>query len=64
MIKKILGWMIIISISVGFVGLAVVDVMNTCQCDLVIAAEAVIFSLLALLGVVFLLALALYWIFG
>ena len=64
MIKKILGWMIFLSICVGFVGVLVVDTMNKFQISLLSATAAVILSLLIVLGIAGLLALALYLIFG
>lgn len=64
MIKKILGWMIFLSIYVGFVGVLVVDTMNKFQISLSSATAAVILSLLIVLGIAGLLALALYLIFG
>lgn len=64
MIKKILGWMIFVSIYVGFVGVLVVDTMNKFQISLSRATAVVSLSLLIVFGIAGLLALALYLIFG
>ena len=63
MIKKIIGWIIVITICLGIFALEVVKTMNELQCSLLMAIAATSIFLLAIIGITGLLILALNLIF-
>ncbi len=64
MIKKIIGWVIMVAIILGVFAIEVARTMNELQCSLPMAIGVTGIFVLAIIGVVALFFLALSWITG
>lgn len=62
MMKKIIGWVIVVAIILGVFVIEVVDTMNELQCSLPMAIGVTGIFALATIGVISLFLLALRWI--